>query len=91
VVGSEGQAELLDYSLVEIGVGNVNGKVDTLTQSGGLHRALLEHFMDCYAKGEEFPIDGEEGMKALEIIKAIYLSWSSGRAQSLPLDVSVVV
>lgn len=43
------------------------------------HEALIRDFYDCIARGEHFPIDSQEGGKAVEEFTAIYESSKSGK------------
>lgn len=41
---------------------------------GGSHRLLIEHFYQCAASGERFPVDGAEGARCVRIVLAAYES-----------------
>ncbi|WP_229768094.1 Gfo/Idh/MocA family protein [Sulfodiicoccus acidiphilus] len=96
VVGTEGQAEVTDYTITSMFTreGRRSGpsvtNSDTVTQSGGLHMLLLRDFLKAYADGGEFPINAEEGTRALEVIKGLYVSSWTGRSQRIPLDLNYV-
>jgi UDP-N-acetyl-2-amino-2-deoxyglucuronate dehydrogenase len=49
------------------------------------HRDQLIDFLDAIDHGREPAVDGREGRKSVEIIRAIYRSASSGQAVGLPL------
>ncbi|MEM0481410.1 MAG: Gfo/Idh/MocA family oxidoreductase [Nitrososphaerota archaeon] len=85
VLGTKGFAEIHDLSLriwMDEGEAQVEGSGVAF---GDLHRALLADFADCVRSGREFPVSGDEGIKSLELIKAIYLSSERGVKVSLPL------
>ncbi len=50
------------------------------------HRDQLIDFLDAIDQGREPAVDGREGRKSVEIIRAIYRSSSSGQAVGLPLS-----
>ncbi|GBC71125.1 Glucose--fructose oxidoreductase [Candidatus Calditenuaceae archaeon HR02] len=85
VLGTNGFAEIHDLSLrisTEEGEVQVDGSGVVF---GDLHRALLADFADCIRGEREFPVNGDEGIKSLELVKAIYLSSERGVKVSLPL------
>lgn len=85
VFGTKGQAEIRDYSLriwTDEGESHIDGGV---LRFGELHRMLLEDFAASVRDGGEFPVSGEEGVKSIELIKAIYLSSVRGGSVNLPL------
>lgn len=91
VFGSKGQAELRDSSLC-IWTDEGEERFDASNiRFGELHRALMSDFADCLRKGSEFPVNGREGMKSLELIKAIYISSEKGGVVNLPLNLGVEV
>jgi UDP-N-acetyl-2-amino-2-deoxyglucuronate dehydrogenase len=87
VVGTKGQARLRDYSLK---ASTVNGEVSVggEVRFGELHRRLLDDFAKSLRSGRRFKVDGAEGYKSLELVKAIYRSGESRFYVSLPLEVS---
>lgn len=62
---------------------SVEGEQDTL---GEPHRLQYEDFVMAINEGREPAINGEEGIKALEIVRAIYRSSSLGERVSFPLS-----
>jgi len=92
VFGSKGQAELWDNELVllktEDGI-SIERKpgytTETLKIPGGLHRMLFEDFLKALYEGRDFPITGEDGLKSLEIVRAIYYSSTRKTHVKLPL------
>jgi UDP-N-acetyl-2-amino-2-deoxyglucuronate dehydrogenase len=50
------------------------------------HRDQLADFLDAIDEGRAPIVDGREGRKSVEIIRAIYRSARTGQAVSLPLD-----
>lgn len=93
VFGTKGQAELWDNELIllkseeGISVERVYGySSETLKVPGGLHRKLFEDFLKALIEGKDFPITGEEGLKSLEIVRAIYYSSRRKMYVKLPLE-----
>lgn len=97
VYGTEGQAEIYDTSLSMLKTSTENIEVDlkkereTLFRGENLHKKLFRDFLNRLLGDEDFPISGEEGMKSLELIKAIYWSSSTRQFVKLPLDINVVI
>ncbi|MCS7113010.1 MAG: Gfo/Idh/MocA family oxidoreductase [Nitrososphaerota archaeon] len=100
VFGDEGYAEIHDRNLavlktvkgVEAGVKKVEeGAKETLRQPPTLHQKMFQSFVDALLEDRDFPIPGEEGIKSLEVIKAIYLSSKLGQRMKLPLDIDMVI
>jgi predicted dehydrogenase len=50
------------------------------------HRAQIADFLQAIDHGTEPAVDGREGRKSVEIIRAIYASAIAGRPVSLPFD-----
>lgn len=85
VLGTKGFGEICDLSLrvfTDEGEVQVDGGGIAF---GDLHRALLADFAECVRSGREFSVNGDEGIKSLELIKAIYMSSERGVRVSLPL------
>jgi len=85
VFGSRGQAELRDSDLMvwtEEGERRYEAGVISF---GDLHRLLLADFADCLRSGRPFPVDGREGLRGVELIKAIYRSSEYGEMVTMPL------
>jgi UDP-N-acetyl-2-amino-2-deoxyglucuronate dehydrogenase len=61
----------------------VHGEDDAL---GEPHRLQYVDFIKAVTEGREPLINGEEGMKALEIVRAVYASSASGKPVRLPLE-----
>jgi UDP-N-acetyl-2-amino-2-deoxyglucuronate dehydrogenase len=55
-----------------------------ITHAG--HRAQLVDFLEAIDKGVKPAIDGREGRKSVEIIRAIYRSAQTGHSVTIPLD-----
>ncbi|WP_291764883.1 Gfo/Idh/MocA family protein [Caldivirga sp. UBA161] len=98
IYGTEGQLEINDRTITllatnQSGVQRISpeAKRDTLTQTENLHKTLLRDFLNALREDRDFPINGYEGMKSLEVIKAIYLSSNTGQAIKLPLNQVYVV
>jgi predicted dehydrogenase len=98
VFGSKGQAELWDNELIllksEDGV-SIERKpgysVETLKVPGGLHRKLFEDFLKALLNDRDFPVTGEDGLKSLEIVRAIYYSSTRKTYVKLPLQADGVL
>jgi len=98
IYGTEGQLEITDRSITLLAT-NQGGvqragqelKRDTVTQTENLHKLLFSSFLNALREGREFPVNGYEGMKSLEIIKAIYLSSNTNQVIKLPLNQVYVI
>ncbi|MCS7110682.1 MAG: Gfo/Idh/MocA family oxidoreductase [Ignisphaera sp.] len=93
IFGSKGQAELWDNELIllksENGVSierRPGYSTETIKVPGGLHRKLFEDFFTALLNEEDFPITGEEGLKSLEVVRAIYYSSKRKTHVKLPLE-----
>ncbi|TRM83104.1 gfo/Idh/MocA family oxidoreductase, partial [Sulfolobus sp. F3] len=64
---------------------------DTLSQNIDLHKELFRDFLKRYEENDDFPINGEDGIKSLELIKAIYLSSAKREVVRLPLNFDIVI
>ncbi|QXJ27571.1 Myo-inositol 2-dehydrogenase [Saccharolobus shibatae B12] len=98
VHGSDGFVEVTDDKITTVAIEGkeelknvANYKEETITQWGDSHKALFKDFLKSLLQGNDFPINGKEGMKSLELIKAIYLSSYSSQIIKLPLDVNIIV
>lgn len=100
VFGTEGCAEIHDRKLVSLKT--VKGAAveakpreeptkETLKQAPTLHQKMFQAYIDALLQDRDFPVPGEEGVKSLEVIKAMYLSSKMGRKLELPLDVDMVI
>lgn len=93
VFGTDGQAELWDSELIllktESGVSierRPGYSAETLAVAGGLHRRLLEDFLTALINEKDFPITGEDGLKSLELVRALYYSSRRKTHIRLPLE-----
>lgn len=98
VYGTEGQLEITDRRLTFLATnkagiqkGAAELKSETLRQTEDLHKLLFSDFTRALLEDRDFPINGYEGMKSLEIIKAIYLSSNTGQVIKLPLNQVYVI
>jgi len=98
VFGTEGRAEITDRTLTHLFTSSgrrvshaEQPKSDTLKQGVELHRRLLEDFLSALLEDKDFPIPGEDGIKSLELVKAIYLSSRMKSFVKLPLDIDILV
>ena len=66
--------------------GNVAGASDPRGINHEGHREQLADFLRAIESGGPALVDGREGRRSVEIIRAIYRSAESGRAVALPLD-----
>lgn len=62
-----------------------DGASNPMNLDTSAHRRQLEDFVEAVAAGRTPAIDGAEGLKALEIVLAVYRSSELGAAVSLPL------
>jgi predicted dehydrogenase len=72
-------------ALAARGGGN-SGASDPRGISHAGHRQQLADFLEALDTGRPPAVDGREGRKSVEIIRAIYRSARAGRAVALPLD-----
>ncbi|MCY0860673.1 MAG: Gfo/Idh/MocA family oxidoreductase [Sulfolobaceae archaeon] len=98
VFGTEGMAEIHDttLSLLKTNSESLESEIrakstETLHREENLHKKLFRDFLNRLLNGEEFPITGEEGIKSLELIKAIYYSSSTRQFVKLPFNINVVL
>jgi len=98
VYGIEGQAELTNGNLtlfltrnskkVEI---KPETRSETIRVPEALHKELYRDFLRAYLEGRPFPIDGYEGYKSLEVLKAVYLSHQTRSIVRLPLEINILI
>ncbi len=98
IYGTEGQAEVTDAILTlfltksgEKKLSKVEARTETVRIPGNLHRELYKDFLKAYIEGKPFPIDGYEGYKSLEVIKAVYLSSQSKSVIKLPIETHILI
>jgi len=97
VYGTKGQAELTETELTQLKTETANEMKsseevsETIKQNPNLYVRLLQDFVDSIAQDREFQVNGEEGIKSLEVIKAIYLSSRTNQVIKLPLDPGAVI
>lgn len=71
------------------GTGDKAGASDPRGISHAGHRDQLQDFLDAIDAGRAPLVDGREGRRSVEIIRAIYRSAQTGRVVTLPLDDAV--
>ncbi|HEX2923956.1 MAG TPA: Gfo/Idh/MocA family oxidoreductase, partial [Chloroflexota bacterium] len=63
---------------------------DTFTKPGYAdptnHRAQLRDFVDAIREGRRPKVDGREGRRALEVLRAIYQSSNDGKVVKFPVQ-----
>ncbi len=98
IFGTKGQAELWDSELVLLKSDNgfsiersPGYSTETIKVPGGLHRKLFEDFFMALLNDKDFPITGEDGLKSLEIVRAIYYSSKRKIYVKLPLEVDGIL
>ncbi|TRM81195.1 gfo/Idh/MocA family oxidoreductase, partial [Sulfolobus sp. A20-N-F6] len=95
--GTSGFIEITDRKISSIKIEGITkeeliGKSsDTLSQNIDLHKELFRDFLKRYEENDDFPINGEDGIKSLELIKAIYLSSAKREVVRLPLNFDIVI
>ena len=67
-----------------------NSKTNSTSVYGGGHSALYRDFILALDEGRDPYVTGEKGIKALEIILAIYKSQKTGKAVDLPCEFSTM-
>ncbi len=97
VYGSEGQAEITGHELTLLKTAKENvvsahrWQEETEGDYHTLYVRLIQDFIDSILEDREFQVNGEEGIKSLELIKAIYLSSQTHQVVTLPLEVEAVI
>jgi len=98
--GTEGQAELVNGKLVLLATNKGILTMDELEklrnniiqmQGGERRKALFIDFLRAYREDRDFPINGSEGYRSLELVKAIYISSTSSTVVKLPLNFEVLI
>ncbi len=97
--GTNGFVEIMDRKISSVKIEGMrkegmieNDKSsDTLGQNIDLHKELFRDFLKRYEENDDFPINGEDGMRSLELIKAIYLSSARREVVKLPLNFDIVI
>ncbi|MEM4513517.1 MAG: Gfo/Idh/MocA family oxidoreductase [Ignisphaera sp.] len=92
IFGSKGFAELYNDELrilksdTGIDIDKVStSATETLRVEHELHERLLKDFLIALREDRDFPINGEEGLKSLEIVRALYISSTMKQPAKLPL------
>lgn len=100
IYGTEGQAELVNRELVLLATNSDRLTIDEMRklrtnivqmQGGERRKALFIDFLKAYREDRDFPINGIEGYRSLELIKAIYISSTTSVTVKLPLSVEVLI
>jgi predicted dehydrogenase len=78
-----------DQGMVGSKTAATGGSADPKAISHAGHRDQLIDFLRAIDTGTPALVDGREGRKAVEIIRAIYQSSRTGRAVTLPFDDSM--
>ncbi|GAB4308917.1 MAG: Gfo/Idh/MocA family oxidoreductase [Promethearchaeota archaeon] len=97
VHGTEGTVRLVGDDLFVYGPGDPPDKeplvgashanfADPTTFALEEHQALVRDFVAAVREGRDPLVSGEEGRKAVEVIRAIYKSATEGRVVTLPFD-----
>lgn len=93
ILGEKGQAELADTELVFLKTieglsieARREARADTISTPWYLHTRLFEDFLTALREDRDFPINGEEGLKSLEVVRAIYYSSQIKQPVKLPLQ-----
>lgn len=92
IFGLKGFAEVENEYLTQIAIRNQT--IDTSLferKRENLHKKLFKDFLTKLINDEDFPINGEEGYKSLELVKSIYLATLTNKPIKLPLDINVVI
>ncbi|MEM4513513.1 MAG: Gfo/Idh/MocA family oxidoreductase [Ignisphaera sp.] len=92
VFGLNGFAEVENECLTQITVKNQSIDTSLLERKReNLHKKLFKDFLIKLLNDEDFPINGEEGYKSLELVKSIYYATLINKPVKLPLDISLVI
>lgn len=97
IFGSKGFAELYNDELrvlkSDTGIDidkPLTSLSETLKVHHELHTRLFRDFLIALKEDREFPINGEEGLKSLEIVRALYISSTTKQPIKLPLHQQIV-
>ncbi|MEM1644872.1 MAG: Gfo/Idh/MocA family oxidoreductase [Ignisphaera sp.] len=92
IFGLNGFAEVENEYFTQIAVKNQTIDSSLLERKReNLHKKLFKDFLTKLMNGEDFPVNGEEGYKSLELVKAIYYATLTNKPVKLPLNISVVI
>lgn len=92
VFGTKGFAEVENETFTQILVKDQT--IDTTAyekKRENLHKKLFKDFLTKLQNDEDFPVNGEEGYKSLELVKAIYYSTILAKPTKIPLDINLVI
>jgi predicted dehydrogenase len=59
---------------------NDERSVSPVVSDSGGHRKIIQNFLHAIAAGAPVVCDGREGRRSVELVRAIYESWRTGRA-----------
>lgn len=92
VFGTNGFAEVENEAFKQLAIQNYTVDKSLFEKKReNLHKKLFKDFLTALREDRDFSINGEEGYKSLELVKAIYLSTLLGKPVKLPLDINVVI
>ncbi|MEM2528081.1 MAG: Gfo/Idh/MocA family oxidoreductase [Ignisphaera sp.] len=92
VFGTKGFAEVENETFTQIQV--KDQAIDHIAyekKRENLHKKLFKDFLTKLQNDEDFPINGEEGYKSLELVKAIYYSTILAKPTKIPLNINLVI
>jgi UDP-N-acetylglucosamine 3-dehydrogenase len=84
VTGSEATVQL-DYLSKEVTVEDSDGSVKPPVEKKEPLRTELSHFAESVLNNQEFRVNGEDGLRAVEICEVVLQSGTSGRTVTLAL------
>ncbi|MEM1644868.1 MAG: Gfo/Idh/MocA family oxidoreductase [Ignisphaera sp.] len=97
IFGSKGFAELYNDELrvlkSDVGIDidkTLTPIPETLKIQHELHTRLFKDFLIALREDRDFPINGEEGLKSLEIVRALYISSTTKQPIKLPLHNQII-
>lgn len=88
---SKGWAEIENEKLTQLHIEGATQQPIQETKKENLHKKLLKDFLTNLLEDRDFPINGREGLKSLEIVKAIYYSTTVKQPIKLPLTIETVI
>ncbi|MEM0027408.1 MAG: Gfo/Idh/MocA family oxidoreductase [Ignisphaera sp.] len=92
VFGLKGFAEVENEYLSQVALKDQSVDPSLLEKRReNLHKKLFKDFLTKLMNDEDFPINGEEGYKSLELAKAIYFATLVNKPVKLPLNIDLVI
>jgi len=92
VFGVNGFAEVENETFTQIAIKGYSPEQTLFERKKeNLHKKLFKDFLTRLQEGKDFPINGEEAYKSLEIVKAVYYAMTTKKPAKIPLEINVVI